>query len=182
MFTDRSSFRPADRRARRALAGATGLALLLVAVLPSPATARTRPYLLGDSVVAWSEAAIEERLGHTGLVIDALACRGAVASCVVPGQGTRPPSGLSTIEAQRGRLGDLVVIELGYNDRPQRRAIDRVMQELRAQGVSRVAWINLSERRSGYRDTNRALMAASLSWPELRVLDWRSYSLSLIHI
>ena len=176
MLTDRSSFRPAGRRARHPLAGATGLALLLVAVLPSPVSARTRPYLLGDSVVAWSEAAIEERLGHTGLVIDALACRGAVASCVVPGQGTRPPSGLSTIKAQRGRLGDLVVIELGYNDRPQRRAIDRVMQELRAQGVSRVAWINLSERRSGYRDTNRALMAASLRWPELRVLDWRSYS------
>ena len=124
MLTDRSSFRPAGRRARHALAGATGLALLLVAVLPSPVSARTRPYLLGDSVVAWSEAAIEQRLGHTGLVIDALACRGAVASCVVPGQGTRPPSGLSTIKAQRGRLGDLVVIELGYNDRPQRRAIE----------------------------------------------------------
>jgi hypothetical protein len=50
------------------------------------------------------------------------------------------------------------------------------MQELRDQGVQRVAWINLSERRSGYRDTNRALTAASLRWPELRVLDWRSYS------
>jgi fatty acid-binding protein DegV len=50
------------------------------------------------------------------------------------------------------------------------------MQELRNQGVDRVAWINLSERRSGYRDTNRALMAASLRWSELTVLDWRSYS------
>jgi lysophospholipase L1-like esterase len=99
-----------------------------------------------------------------------------VASCVAPGEGARPPSGLSTIKAQRGRLGTLVVIALGYNDRPQRRAIDRLMQELRDQGVQRVAWINLSERRSGYRDTNRALTAASLRWPELRVLDWRSYS------
>ena len=69
----------------------------------------------------------------------------------------------------------LVVIALGYNDRPQRRAIDRVMQELTDQGVQRVAWINLSERRSGYR-TPTALTAASLRWPELWVLDWRSYS------
>jgi lysophospholipase L1-like esterase len=93
----------------------------------------------------------------------------------MPGEA-RPPSGLSTIKAQRGRLGDLVVIALGYNDQPRRRAIDRVMQALRDQGVRRVAWINLSERRSGYRDTNRALTAASLRWPELRVLDWRGYS------
>ena len=177
MLTARPTHRPRSRRGPRALAGAAALALLGAALaFPSPASARTRPYLLGDSVVAWSASAIEERLGHTGLVIDALACRGAVASCVVPGEGTKPPSGLSTIRVQRGRLGDLVVIELGYNDRPQRRAIDRVMQELRDQGVDRVAWINLSERRSGYRDTNRALMAASLRWSELRVLDWRSYS------
>ena len=101
-----------------------------------PASARTRPYLLGDSVVAWSVSAIRNRLGDS-VVIDALACRGAVASCSMPGE-TRPPSGLSTIRAQRSRLGDLVVIELGYNDRPQRRAIDRVMQELRTKACS--AW------------------------------------------
>ena len=167
--------RPMPRSCRRALAGAAALAVLVTTMaVPSSASARTRPYLLGDSVVAWSVSAIRNRLGDS-VVIDAVACRGAVASCSMPGEG-RPPSGLSTIRAQRGRLGDLVVIELGYNDRPQRRAIDRVMQELRDQDVQRVAWINLSERRSGYRDTNRALTAASLRWPELRVLDWRSYS------
>jgi hypothetical protein len=169
------TIRPTPRPWRRAVTGAAALAVLVTTVVaPSPASARTRPYLLGDSVVAWSTSAIRNRLGDS-VVIDALACRGAVASCSMPGE-TRPPSGLSTIRAQRGRLGDLVVIELGYNDRPQRRAIDRVMQELRDQGVQRVAWINLSERRSGYRDTNRALTAASFRWPELWLLDWRGYS------
>ena len=134
------------------LTGAAALAVASRRWSHPPASARTRPYLLGDSVVAWSVSAIRNRLGDS-VVIDALACRGAVASCSMPGE-TRPPSGLSTIRAQRSRLGDLVVIELGYNDRPQRRAIDRVMQELRTK-VCSVAWINLSERRSGYRDTNR---------------------------
>ena len=167
--------RQTPRSFRRALAGAAALAVAVTTVVaPSPASARTRPYLLGDSVVAWSVSAIRNQLGDS-VVIDALACRGAVASCSMPSEA-RPPSGLSTIKAKRGRLGDLVVIELGYNDRPQRRAIDRVMQELRDQGVQRVAWINLSERRPGYRDTNRALTAASFRWPELRLLDWRGYS------
>ena len=165
---------PTPRSWRRVLGAATLAVVVTTALAPSPASARTRPYLLGDSVIAWSTSAIRNRLGDS-VVIDALACRGAVSSCVVPGE-RRPPSGLSTIKAQRGRLGSLVVIALGYNDKPQRRSIDRVMQALRDQGVRRVAWINLSERRSGYRDTNRALTAASLRWPELRVLDWRGYS------
>jgi hypothetical protein len=167
--------RPTPRPWRRALAGAAAIAILVTtAIAPSPASARTRPYLLGDSVVALSLSAIRNQFGDS-IVIDALACRGAVSSCAMPGEA-RPQSGLSTLRAERGRLGDLVVIALGYNDRPQRRAIDRLMQELRDQGVRRVAWINLSERRSGYRDTNRALTAASFRWPELRVLDWRGYS------
>ena len=53
------------------------------------------------------------------------------------------------------------MIELGYNDRPLRASIDRVLRELRGQGVKRVAWINLSERRTRYRDTNLALDAAA---------------------
>ena len=95
---------------------------------------------------------------------------------MTPGQPTRPPSGLATIRARRGRLGATVVLELGYNDRPLAGAIDRVMRELRSQGVRRVAWINLSERRSEYRATNQALSAARARWPELRVLDWRGVS------
>ena len=53
---------PSPRCWRRALAGAATLAVLVTtAVAPSPASARTRPYLLGDSVVAWSTSAIISR-------------------------------------------------------------------------------------------------------------------------
>jgi hypothetical protein len=170
---------PARAQVAQSLLSSVALAIVAVGPIleaPSADAARTRPYLLGDSVAAWSADVLTRELGRSGLVLDALACRGTVLSCVAPGQTTRPPSGLSTIRAKRGRLGSLVVIELGYNDRPLRSSIDRLLRELRSQGVGRVAWINLSERRSGYHDTNVALDAAAKRWPELRILDWRTAS------
>ena len=155
------------------------VALSLVALGPvaaRPADASARTYLIGDSVVAWWAGALAKQLAPAGVVVDAVACRGTVHSCTTPGLPIRPPSGLATIQARRGQLGASVVIELGYNDRPLAYTIDRVMKELRGQGVRRVAWVNLSERRSEYRATNQALSAARARWPELRVLDWRAVS------
>jgi hypothetical protein len=142
------------------------------------ATRRSGPYVLGDSVTAWSAANVKKALRKSapGAVVDAVPCRGLVFSCVAPDLGRRPLTGLQTIRANRGRLGSVVVIELGYNDCPLRASIDRVMTELRRQKVRRVIWVNLSERRTIYRRTNRALAAASKRWRELRVLDWRGYS------
>ena len=109
---------------RRTLAAAFALIVAGPALAPSSADACVRPFLLGDSVLAWSASVVRRELGHSAPVVDAAACRGTVYSCVSPGQASRPASGLSTIRSQRGRLGELVVIELGYNDRPLR-ALDR---------------------------------------------------------
>jgi hypothetical protein len=145
---------------------------------PEAAARRTGPYVLGDSVTAWSATTVKKALRKSapGAVVDAAPCRGLVFSCVAPGLGRRPLTGLQAIRANRGRLGSVVVIELGYNDRPLRAPIDRVMTELRRQKVRRVIWVNLSERRTMYRRTNQALSAAAARWREMRVLDWRSYS------
>ena len=75
---------------------------------------------------------------------------------------------------------ELVLVELGYNaptsDFGAR--IDSMMGALRARQVERVVWINLSERsgRADYVAANRALGAARSRWPELHVIDWRTYS------
>jgi hypothetical protein len=142
------------------------------------AARRSGPYVLGDSVTAWSAANVKKALRKSapGAVVDAVPCRGLVVSCVAPDLGRRPLTGLQTIRANRGRLGSVVVIELGYNDRPLRASIDRVMTELRRQKVRRVIWVNLSERRTMYRATNQALATATKKWREMRVLDWRWYS------
>jgi hypothetical protein len=159
--------------------------LAAVALLPvQPASARGNAVapkgpvlLIGDSVVAWSTKAFARQPGLRGVTVDAVACRGAVFSCATPTDPIRPPTGLVTLQAWRGHLTTAtVVIELGYNDRPQGRAIDRVMRELRNQGVRRVAWVNLSDRRPEMASTNAALEAARARWPELVVWDWRTFS------
>jgi len=164
------------------------LSLAVVAVVvatvigwPVPANAarhRAHYYVIGDSVTAWSANPLRRELAHTrpGALIDGQPCRGAVVSCALSDWQTRPPSGLAVIRSKRGQLGRLVVIELGYNDTPGTRSIDRIMRELRHQHVQRVVWVNLSERHRAYRTTNRALAAATERWPELRVLDWRDAS------
>jgi hypothetical protein len=137
-------------------------------------------YFVGDSVMAWSVTTFRETLAKArpGIVVDVAACRGLVRSCAMPGSTVRPPSGLETIRALRGKLGDTVVIELGYNDEPLAWSIDHVMLELRSQGVRHVLWVNLSERRPVYHDTDLALDSAVGRWPEMRLLDWRTFSAS----
>jgi hypothetical protein len=168
---------PAPALVARSLLWSVALAVVALGPVGAhPADASARTYLLGDSVAAWSAGVLAKQLAPAGVVLDAVACRGTVHSCLTPGQAARPASGLATIQARRGRLGATVVLELGYNDRPLTGAIDRVMRELRSQGVRRVVWVNLSERRREYRATNQALNAARARWRELRVLDWRAVS------
>ena len=138
---------------------------------------RSRPYMIGDSITAWSEPQLRAVMPSSSRpVIVGAPCRGLVVSCRATSKDARPPTGLAVIRALRGRLGRVVVIELGYNDTPGKHAIDKVMKELHRQHVRRVLWINLSERQYGYRSTNRALASAAPRWSELRILDWRTYS------
>jgi peptidoglycan hydrolase-like amidase len=91
--------------------------------------------------------------------------------------GTTIPDGVSAANAVP--LGtDLVVVELGYNDDPKSMAarIDAVMAALRGRQVRRVAWVNVSERRSQFAATNAAIAAARDRWSELFVFDWESAS------
>jgi cell division septation protein DedD len=77
------------------------------------------------------------------------------------------------------------LLELGYNDNPAKfgGAIDQAMQALTGKGVTRVVWVNLSERRpdskakSYYAPANVALEAATTRWPQLIVLDWNAASI-----
>ncbi|HZB39452.1 MAG TPA: SpoIID/LytB domain-containing protein, partial [Ilumatobacter sp.] len=73
---------------------------------------------------------------------------------------------------------ELVVVELGYNDEVGTMAsrIDAVMTALRNRQVQRVAWVNLSQRRSEFTATNAAIAAAAARWSELVVFDWKSAS------
>jgi hypothetical protein len=60
--------------------------------------------------------------------------------------------------------------------------IDQMMTALVAKGVRYVGWVNMSERRkangvASFAAGNRALVAATARWPQLRILDWDGYTM-----
>ena len=100
--------------------------------------------------------------------------------------GNCPPAsqdGLAVANALTG-TPDLAIVELGYNDSQSTLGgeIDQVMTALTAKGIRYVGWVSMSERRkvngvSSFATGNRALVAATLRWPQLRVLDWDGYTM-----
>jgi hypothetical protein len=73
-------------------------------------------------------------------------------------------------------LGDVVVLDLGYNDGDDptvfRGRIDDAMSALA--GVRRVIWLNEREWRPGRAGLNAELAAATSRYPTLEVVDWNA--------
>ncbi|MEI7506762.1 MAG: SpoIID/LytB domain-containing protein [Actinomycetes bacterium] len=100
--------------------------------------------------------------------------------------GNCPPAtqdGLAVANALTG-TPDLAIVELGYNDNQSTLGgeIDQVMTALTAKGIRYVGWVSMSERRkvngiASFAAGNRALVAATGRWPQLRVLDWDGYTM-----
>lgn len=169
---------------RTALVAVT-LALALGVASANAATARApvRATFVGDSVsasidyVPSARAALERRLR---VRIDAKVCRRLVQpSCTF--QGETPPSALQAVQSSGRSLGQVLVVNVGYNEdgRGYGVGIDRVMQAARAQGVAGVVWVTLREsgqHASLYAETNRAIRKAARRWPELRIADWNARS------
>lgn len=137
---------------------------------------RPRVTLFGDSVAAALAYQKQARttLGRgLDLRIDAKVCR-RLAQEGCPYKGLRPPSVLSLVERPAAPLGEVVVIDVGYNDPPTdyEADLDRVMQALVRQGVAKVIWVTMQARRPLYRTTNAAIRAAAARWPQIRVADW----------
>ena len=110
------------------------------------------------------------------LQLDAKVCRRLVGtSC--PFQGRRPPNVVDTIATTK-RLGEVVVIDVGYNDDPATYAtgIETVMTALVHAEVHTVIWSTLKVDRPGYRKINAAIRTAAARWTQLQVVDWDTYS------
>ena len=156
-----------------ALTGLTTIGAASAGAAPGPGV-----YLLGDSVFAGATDALEHTLrpAYPDMVLNAAVCRGLVASCSYAGRPA-PTTGLAEIDANAGRLGDVVVIELGYNDKPSATAIDTALSALTAQDVPLVLWVGLSTlNRPDFAPLNDRLRAATARWPTLRFLDWDAVS------
>jgi hypothetical protein len=152
----------------------------LVVSLPTPA-AHAAPgpdvFLLGDSVLAGATPAINQAIlpAYPGTVIDAAVCRGLVASCTY--NGAPPTTGMAEIAANAGHIGDVIVVELGYNDSPSASSLDAALAALSQQDVPLVLWVGLSTlNRPEFAAVNARLAAATARWPTMRLLDWDGVS------
>jgi len=156
------------------------LATGVVAATPrGTATAAPGPgvFFLGDSVMDGSRDTIEKTVvpSYPGAVVDAAVCRGLASSC--PYNGSTPTTGLQEIAANAGRIGDVIVVELGYNDMPSATSIDAALSALTAQDVPLVLWVGLSTlNRPEFSTENDRLKAAATRWPTMRFLDWDGMS------
>lgn len=118
-------------------------------------------------------------------------CRRLVAtSCVgrydpITGVRSTPVSVLPLMQTTlKGQLGEALVIMAGYDDTSIVSAIESIMTEAKAQGVSKVLWLNYRQTPGGYAYTpyyaahNAALANAKVRHPNLIVLDWDGYTSS----
>jgi hypothetical protein len=163
--------------------------LLVVGVMTSSiasagaAARRTVVTVISDSVAASISyvPAAQADLEH-GLAVrlDLKVCRRLIEpSC--PYQGSAPPTALSTVESYGSRLGQVLVVDVGYNDSSSGygRGIDKIMRAALKQGARSVVWVTLREAggyASDYRSINAEIKTATRRWPELTVADWNAYS------
>jgi hypothetical protein len=171
---------------RRISAGAvTVLAAALISTGFSPgvagasASSGPRVSVISDSVltaVVWNSSTEALLTDGLDMQIDAGVCRRLNGeSCEF--EGTHVPTTLDVISSW-GNLGSIAVIVDGYNDVPGNFAgdVELTLNTLRDRGVQHVLWVNLHEVRPEYTAKNAVLTAAAHHHPELRVLDWNSFS------
>lgn len=116
--------------------------------------------VFGDSVGAtfdWVPGTREAIARGLSVRYDLRACRRLVAAPCPPG----PPSVLSSVRSLPGSLGDIAVINVGYNDWAATYDVARVMRALRARGVQRVVWMTLRETQASYRQINQRIRSAA---------------------
>ncbi len=119
--------------------------------------------VFGDSVLLGAAGAIQSTLSGNDVTVDAredLSLLGA----------------LGTLQAARPDIGDVVVLDLGYNDGPDpgvwRDRVDQAMAIL--DGVPQVIWLDQTHFANGRAEMDAQLAAAAQQYPNLEVVDWNA--------
>jgi lysophospholipase L1-like esterase len=154
------------KRAAAVVVGAWVAALVALVPLVAPPAAHAAPLrvsVFGDSVLLGASEEISATLAGNDVSVDAhenLSLLGA----------------LSTLGGARPNIGDVVVLDYGYNDGTDlgawRSRVDQAMTIL--QGVPRVVWLDQREFAPGRAEMNAELRAAAARYPNLDVVDWNA--------
>ena len=171
-----------DRRVRAALAAiAAGLVLGAVAAGAS-GTGLQHVTVIGDSVadgVADDVSARQILAQGIALDLETAPCR-RLDGTSCPYQGSDPPTVVDLVHTLGSKLGQNVVIAVGYNDFENEYAdeIETVLGALKSAGVKHVWWLTLRASRHPYLTMNADIQAAAQKHPELSVIDWNLYARS----
>ena len=142
------------------------LASAMAAVPPARADG-LRISAFGDSVMLGASNAIVSSLAGNDVTVDAHEDVSLLGS-------------LGTLQAARPTIGDVVVLDLGYNDGSDltawRDRIDQAMTIL--QGVPKVIWLDQHDWQAGRAEMNDELVAAMQRYPNLEVVDWNAVVVS----
>ena len=137
---------------------------------------RARVTMVTDSVGGALYAGSTERetlARGLDLRLEDAPCRKLVSPGCPSNEGV-PPSVLETIASAGPELGQLVIVDVGYNDVAEGydAGLDAVMRAALGQGVRRVVWVTLRESQAPWPEINRQIRAAAGRWPQLTVADW----------
>jgi lysophospholipase L1-like esterase len=141
------------------------VALVMLALPMTRAAAQTAPLRLsmfGDSVMLGARDQLLGRFPDASVTVDAVENRSLLGA-------------VSVLQAA-APLGDVVVLDLGYNDADDpagfRQRIDAAMAVLSA--VPKVIWLNQREFKAGRAGMNAELAAATARYGNLDVVDWNA--------
>ena len=162
---------------------ASVLVALAALAWPIPAGSASEPIrvtMLGDSVAeSLDYMPSAETLLRRGYAVsfDLRVCR-RLASAGCPFQGAVPSSALAAIDGDGSSLGDVLVVDVGYNDDPAlyRAGMDQVVHAAHALGVRRVVWVTLRAARGVFAQTNAVIRSEAKRFPQVAVADWDSWS------
>ena len=125
--------------------------------------ASLRVSMFGDSVMLGARDQLLAQFAGMPVTVDAAEDRSLLGA-------------IGMFQGAPGALGDVVVLDLGYNDSDDptvfRGRIDAVMAVL--SGVKRVIWLNQHEFTAGRTGMNAELLAAAARYPNLDVVDWNA--------
>ena len=151
----------------------------------SPAAGATssgpRVTMFGDSI-ADSLSYVPEARDILGAGIDLRLELTPCRKLVSPGcayQGTHPPSVLDIVKASTPTaLGDIVVVDVGYNEPPNDYDSDMgvVVDTLLSVGVAHVVWVTMREETPGYREINQVIRNRARLDPRIAIADWEAAS------
>ena len=139
--------------------------------------------LIGDSVadaIPGNAPAVAMLRQGIDLDLEVEPCRRVDGEGCPGTNGVRPPSVVQLVKSLGSKLGDNVVVSVGYNDFEDQYAtnIETALDAFKAAGVKHVWWLTLRAAHHPYVNMNDDIEAAAKQHPEMTVVDWNVYSRS----